>query len=324
MLSKFSYMRAVSIKAAVEAASQPEARILASGTDLLGCLRDRVFAANQVVSLAEIKELKGIGATPGGRLRIGAMSTLAEIAEHKRVREAYPALAQAAVSVASPQLRNQGTLGGNLCQRPRCWYFRGDFKCLRKGGETCFAEIGENQLHCIFGGDRCYIVHPSDTAAALVALDARVSIAGRRGTRTLPMASFFLLPKDSLLKENVLAPGELVTEVLLDPPLPGTRSTYRKVRERGAFDFAVVGAAIVLTLASGKVQIARVVLSGVAPVPWRSIQAEEALAGRALDRATAGEAAAAAVRDALAFNQNEYKVPLVQGMLEQTLLSLAG
>jgi xanthine dehydrogenase YagS FAD-binding subunit len=324
MLNKFTYQRARSIKEAVEAASRPGTRILGGGTDLLGCLRDEVFTAERVVSLSGVKELKGITARPGGGLRIGALATLAEIAGHAKVLESYPVLAQAAAAAASPQLRNQGTLGGNLCQRPRCWYFRGDFHCRRKGGEICFAETGENQFHCIFGGDRCYIVHPSDTAPALVALEARVSIAGRKGPRTIPLAKFFVTPAISIVKENVLEPGEFITEVLLDPPPPGARSTYRKIRERGAFDFATAGAAIVLTTAEGKVRTARVVLSGVAPIPWRSAEAEKALVGKTLDAAAVSEAAAAAVKDALPLGGNEYKVPLVRGMLEETLLGLAG
>ncbi|MGP8243958.1 MAG: FAD binding domain-containing protein [Bryobacteraceae bacterium] len=324
MLNQFTYQRAGSIKEAVEAANRPGTRILGGGTDLLGCLRDEVFSAERLVSLTGVKELKGIRARAGGGLRIGALATLAEIAGHAKVVESYAVLAQAAASAASPQLRNQGTLGGNLCQRPRCWYFRGDFHCRRKGGETCFAEIGESQFHCIFGGDRCYMVHPSDTAPALVALDAKVSIAGRKGLRTVPLATFFVTPTTSIIKENVLDPGEFVTEVLLDPPLPGTRSTYRKVRDRGAFDFATAGAAIVLATAERKIRAARVVLSGVAPIPWRSVDAEKALVGKTLDAAAVTEAAAAAVKDALPLSENEYKVPLVRGMLEETLLKLAG
>jgi xanthine dehydrogenase YagS FAD-binding subunit len=210
-----------------------------------------------------------------------------------------------------------------LCQRPRCWYFRGDFPCLRKGGKTCFAVQGENEFHCIFGGGPCYIVHPSDTASALVALDAQVSIAGPKGVRTIPLASFFVLPEVSVVKENVLTPGEVLTEILLGPAQPGARSTYRKVRERGAFDFALVGAAILVALAGGKVQTARVVLSGVAPVPWRSADAEKALVGKSLDAATAAAVAAAAVTDATALPSNEFKVPLVRGVVEETLIGLS-
>lgn len=323
MLNKFSYQRAASIKEAVQAAARPEARILAGGTDLLGCLRDELFPARTLVSITGMQELKGIRPRPGGGLRIGALATLAEIAGNADVKKSYPVLEQAALSAASPQLRNQGTLGGNLCQRPRCWYFRGDFHCRRKGGDTCFAETGENQLHAIFGADGCYMVHPSDLAPALVALDARVSIAGRNGTRAIPLASFFVPPKTSLVKENVLQPGEIVTEVLLDAPPPGTVSRYRKVRERGSFDFALAGAAIVLVMAAGKVQKARVVLSGVAPIPWRSAEAEAALTGKSLDAATVAAVAAAAVKNALPLTDNGYKVPLVSGILEETLLALA-
>jgi xanthine dehydrogenase YagS FAD-binding subunit len=323
MLQKFSYKKASSVQEAVVAAARPGAHILAGGTDLLGCLRDGVFTAETVVSVAGVAEMKGIGPRPGGGLRIGALTTLSEIVANKQVAEGYRVLAEAAASVASPQLRNQGTIGGNLCQRPRCWYFRGDFHCRRKGGDTCFAETGENQFHAILGWDRCYIVHPSDTASALVALGARVTIAGPKGRRTIPLESFFVLPKVSILKENVLQPGEVVTEVLLDAPAPGLRSTYRKVRERGAFDFALAGAAIAVTLADGKVATARVVLSGVAAAPWRSAEAEKALAGKPLDNATVEAAAAAAVKDAVAIGKNEYKVAMVRGILEETLLGLA-
>jgi len=323
MLAKFSYQRPASIKEAAAAVSQPEARILAGGTDLLGCLRDGVFQANRLVSINGIKELTGIRPRAGGGLRIGALTTLTEIAGNQQILDRYPVLAQAAASVGSPQLRNQGTLGGNLCQRPRCWYFRGDFHCLRKGGDTCFAAAGQNQLHCIFGGHECFMVHPSDTAPALVALDAKVSVTGRRGARQMPLASFFVLPKESLVKENVLEPGDMVTEVLLEAPPSGARGAYRKARERGSFDFALAGAAIVLAVAEGKVRTARVVLSGVAPVPWRSAEAEQALVGKPLDAATAGAAAAAAVKAAVPLAENGYKAPLVRGILEEALIALA-
>jgi xanthine dehydrogenase YagS FAD-binding subunit len=323
MLAKFSYQRAVSIKEAAEAAGRADARILAGGTDLLGCLRDGVFQANRLVSLNNIKELKGIRSQPRGGWRIGALTTLTEIAEHPQIRASYPVLAEAAASVATPQLRNQGTLGGNLCQRPRCWYFRGQFQCRRKGGDTCFAEAGESQYHGIFGASQCYIVHPSDTAPALVALDAKVNILGRRGTRLVPISSFFVLPKDSLVKENVLEPGEIVTEILLDAPPAGARSTYRKVRERASFDFALAGAAIVLVIAEGKVKTARVVLSGVAPVPWRSTEAEKAIIGKPLDATAVAIAAEAAVKGAMPMADNGYKVPLVRGILEEILTALS-
>lgn len=323
MLRQFSYERAASIRQAVEAASRPGARILAGGTDLLGCLRDGVIQADRVVSLSGISTLKGIRRTPAGGLRIGALTTLAEIAEHPQVLEAYPALAQAAASVGSPQLRNQGTLGGNLCQRPRCWYFRGDFPCRRKGGETCFAEGGDSQYHAIFGGSKCYMVHPSDTAAALVALDAKAAVSGRAGTRSVPLSSFFVLPADNIQKENVLRAGEIVTEIVLDRPQPASRSAYRKVRDRGAFDFALAGVAVVLSISGGSVSAARIVLSGVAPIPWRSTDAEKAITGKALDAGAAATAAAAAAAGAIPLGDNAYKALLVRGIVEETLTTLA-
>jgi len=321
MLGPFSYERADSIDGAVRAAERG-ARIHAGGTDLLGCLRDGVFTANRLVSLTGVGELRGIRPTPDGGLRLGALVTLAEIAAEPGIRERYRALAEAAWSAASPQLRNQGTLGGNLCQRPRCWYFRGEFHCLRKGGDTCYAAAGENRYHCLFGGAGCYIVHPSDTAPALAALGARVGIAGPRGARTVPVESFFVLPAVDVTRETVLEPGEIVTEVLLPPPAPDLRSTYRKVRERGAWDFALVSVALALRTAGPRIAEARVVLGGVAPVPWRSEATERALVGRTLDAATATRAGAAAVEGADPLEQNDYKVPLLGGAVAQALLAL--
>jgi xanthine dehydrogenase YagS FAD-binding subunit len=323
MLSQFSYQRPTSIALALQAARRPNTRILAGGTDLLGCLRDGVFQADRLVSLSGLKGLKGIRPRSAGGLRIGALTTLAEIAGNREVLESYAVLSQAAASVGSPQLRNQGTLGGNLCQRPRCWYFRGEFQCLRKGGNTCFAEAGQSQMHAILGASRCYMVHPSDTAAALVALDAKVSIAGAAGTRIVPLRSFFVPPEKSLVKENVLLPGEIVTEILIDPPVAGARTAYRKVRERGAFDFALAGAAIVLAMADGKVQKARIVLSGVAPIPWRSPAAEQAIVGKPIDQASVSAAAEGAVKGAVELVENGYKIPLVRGIVEETLTSLS-
>ena len=323
MLSQFSYRRASTIQQAVELAGRPGSRVLAGGTDLLGCLRDGAVKADRLVSLNGLGALKGIKPMPTGGLRIGALTTLTEVAENKQVLEMYAALAQAAGAVGSPQLRNQGTLGGNLCQRPRCWYFRGDFHCRRKGGDTCFAEAGDNQYHAILGAGNCYITHPSDTAAALVALDAKVRITGPKGARVAPLSSFFVLPAASLVKETVLQPGEIVTEVVLEKPAAGTRSAYRKVRDRGAFDFALAGAAIALTMAGGKVSAARIVLSGVAPTPWRAVEAEKAVVGQSLDAAVAAAAGAAAVKGASPLSDNGYKVPLARGVVEETLTALA-
>ena len=323
MLPSFRYVRPRTVAEAVKALAATGARAHAGGTDLLGCLRDGVFDAKSVVSLSGLAELAGISATKDGGLRIGALTTLAEIARHPGIAKGWPALAQGAASAASPQLRNQGTLGGNLCQRPRCWYFRGDFRCARKGGDTCFAASGENAYHALFGGSGCWVVHPSDTASPLVALQATVQVTGPKGTRSLPVEKLFVLPAVDLTRETVLAPGELITEVRLPAPLPGGKGLYRKVRARGAWDFALGGVALALSVKDGKVDSARVVLSGVAPVPWRVPEVEKLLAGKALDAKLAAEAAGLAVKGAEPMDGNGYKVALVKGAVEEALLALA-
>jgi xanthine dehydrogenase YagS FAD-binding subunit len=323
MLPSFAYARPTTLAEAVKALVDCQGLVHAGGTDLLGCLRDRVFTTPAVVSLSGVSGLRGIDGTAEGGLRIGALATLTQVAESEAVRGRYRALAEAAACVASPQLRNQGTLGGNLCQKPRCWYYRGDFHCLRKGGEVCFAAAGENRYHCLFGGESCFIVHPSDTAPALVALGATVRIIGPGGARTVPVESFHVLPSVDFRRETVLERGEIVAEVLLPPPAPGLRSTYRKVRARASWDFALVGAAFALRLAGDVVREARVVLSGVAPVPWRAKSVEAALTGHRLNAATIDHAAAAAVKGAEPLAQNGYKVPLLRGLVEERLEAIA-
>jgi xanthine dehydrogenase YagS FAD-binding subunit len=323
MIGQFTYVKAKSISDAVRELATPKAVIHAGGTDLLGCLRGEVFEAEKVVSISGLSELKGMTAGPNGGLRIGALTTIAEIAANKTIREQYTVLAQAAGEIASPQLRNQGTIGGNLCQRPRCWYFRGDFNCAKKGGDMCYSAEGENQFHCIFGGDPCYIVYPSDGAPALCALNARVRVAGPAETRTIPIEDFYQLPEKDIEKENVLARNEIVTEVLLPAPPANLKSAYRKVRARRAWDFALASSAIALVVEGGVVQQARIFLGGVAPIPWRAKAAEEALKGKKLDDAAINAAAEAAVEKARPLEQNAYKVDLVKGILKEELAALA-
>jgi xanthine dehydrogenase YagS FAD-binding subunit len=323
MLPSFAHTRPGSLGDLSKALAQDGAHVLAGGTDLLGCLREQVFAAGTLVSLGGFRELRGIQETAEGGLRVGALTTITEVVENEVIRRRYNALAEAAASVASPQLRNQGTIGGNICQRPRCWYYRGAFHCLRKGGDVCFALSGENRYHCIFGGDPCYIVHPSDTAPALVALGAQLRLAGPRGPRVLPLEGFHVPPSEDVRRETRLERGEIVAEVLLPRAAAGLRSTYRKVRTRAAWDFALVGAAIALQVSGGSVKDARVVLSGVAPVPWRAKGAETALLGQKLGAGVIARAAEAAVEGARPLEENGYKVALVRGLLEERLGALA-
>jgi xanthine dehydrogenase YagS FAD-binding subunit len=323
MVPSFSYIRAGSLDEALRYLSLEGARVHAGGTDLLGCLRDRVLDVTTVVSIAGLKELRGIGTTPEGGLRIGSLTTIAEVARNPVIRSKYRALSMAASEVASPQLRNQGTIGGNLCQKPRCWYYRGEFLCLRKGGDQCYAVEGENPYHCIFGGEGCFIVHPSDTAPALVALQASVTIAGPNGRRSVAVEHFHMLPSQDYTRETVLEPSEIVTEIVLPPPAKGLRSSYRKVRARRAWDFALAGTALAIVFTENQAADSRVVLSGAAPVPWRSIEAEKAVNGGRLDRDRAAKAAEETVKNAEPMEQNEYKIPLFRGLIKEQLMAIA-
>lgn len=323
MLPNFSYIQARSLDEAIRYLSQDGTRVYAGGTDLLGCLRDGVFKPSTVVSLNRLGELRGLSETPKGELRIGALVTIADIARNPLIREKYPALSIAASEVASPQLRNQGTIGGNLCQKPRCWYYRGDFNCLRKGGPTCYAAEGENQFHCIFGSDdQCFIVHPSDTAPALAALNARVNIAGPEGERYVSVESFHVLPADDVQRETILEPGELVTDVLLPAPPAGLRSAYRKVRARRSWDFALAGLALALQFDGRKVVNGRVFASGAAPIPWRSRAVEDVIRGHIIDDRLIAAASDAFVEGAEPLLKNQYKIPLFRGVIEEELSAM--
>jgi xanthine dehydrogenase YagS FAD-binding subunit len=319
MLSKFSHVRPESLREAFAILAETDALIHGGGTDLIGCLRDRIFSTDTVVSLGAIPELRGIAAGGDGGLKVGAMTTISEIAEHPVVKKNFTALFDAAKVVASPQLRNQGTIAGNLCQKPRCWYYRGDFHCLRKGGELCYAYDGENQHHCIFGGESCYIVHPSDTAPALAALGAVCRVSGASASRSVAVEKLHVAPSVDPQRETVLEPDEVITEIVLPAPAAGLRSSYRKVRDRAVWDFALAGVALALVFNEETVSSARVFLSGAAPIPWRAKGVEAAITGKQLDASTIGAAAEAAVAGAEPLAKNGYKVELFKGLLTEQL-----
>jgi len=299
MLQSFSYVKASSLDEAVQQLSEGGARVHAGGTDLLGCLRDDVFELDRVVSISGLDALKGIREGSDGSLVIGALT-------------------------ATPQLRNQGTMGGNICQKPRCWYYRGPFDCLRKGGDRCYAVAGLNEGHAIFGGRGCYVTHPSDTAPALMALGAAVTLVGPDGARRVSMDDLFVLPAEDATRETVLTPGEVLTEVSVPVPGSGLRSSYTKVRGRQSWDFALVGVALALEMGSdGTVEKAGVVFSGVAPTPWRSEPAEGALTGQRLTDETIRQVAEIALESARPMSQNRYKVPMLRALLERELAALA-
>jgi xanthine dehydrogenase YagS FAD-binding subunit len=316
---------AVQLLAEIQADDSYEApRAMAGGQDLLTTMKERILRPGRVVNLKTIGGLDQLEFDAAGGMRIGALVKLAELESDARVIGNFPGLAQAANSIGTVQLRNQATVGGNLCQRPRCWYFRlEEVTCLKKGGDTCYAAQGENKYHAIFGGGPSYIVHPSDLATMLVCLEATVSIAGPKGKRDLPLAKFFTLPAHSdTTKENVLDDAELVTEVQV--PATAARSAYVKMKERASLDFAMAAAAAAVERgADGKVTGARLVLGGVAPTPWPVPKAAASLLGKSLDEASIAAAAEMALQGARPLAKNAYKVPLAKAMVRRVLRNLA-
>ncbi len=323
-MKAFVHKNATSVKEAVSLLAQNagKAMPIAAGSDLLGEMKDRIETPEVVVNLKSIPGLDKIQ-QQSGAISIGALVPIVEIAESQLLRTNFQALVEAASVIASPQIRNVGTIGGNLCQRPRCWYYRSSLVCLRKGGKICYAPVGENRYHAILGGGPSFIVHPSDLAPALVALDAKARIAGPSGERTIPLEQFFVLPSVNYRRENVLKPDEILTEIIVPLPAAGTKSTYWKQMERDAWDFALASVAAVVRQKDGKIEHARVVMGGVAPIPWRSKEAEAAPAGKPLDQATVAHAAEEAMKPAHPMRDNAYKVDLSKAILRSTLLRLA-
>ena len=296
--------------------------IAGGGSDLLGMMKERLVAPDVLVHLGAIKNLDGIklinpGATIGGQI------TLAALAANPLIRSEFPVLAEAAESVATPQIRNVATLAGNVCQRPWCWYYRNGFACLKNGGTTCYSISGENQFHAIFGGGPSHIVHPSDTAPALVALDATFRIVGPAGARAVAAADFFTLPTVDASRENVLKEGEMLAEIVLPRRGAARRSAYHKVLDREAWTHAVVSAAVILDMNGEVCRSARIVLGGVAPIPWRLPEVEKMLAGQRITPELAAQAGEAAVAGARPLAKNGYKVPLTRGMVSRALLTIA-
>ena len=325
-MKPFEYASARSLKEAVSLLGEKpgKARVIAGGTDLIPQMKERLAEPDRLVNLKTIPGLDRIGVDKKG-LRLGALALLAEIADHPEVLLHWRALAQGAGAAATPQIRNAGTVGGNLCQRPRCWYYRSEeFRCLKKGGETCFALEGENKYHAIFGGDDCRIVHPSDTAPALVAFEAFGTIHSPAGERTVPLEKFFTLPAADVSRENVLGEDEILSGVEVPRPPEGTRSLYYKVREKSSFDFALVSCAAALTFDGKTCTRARLVLGGVAPIPWRCAGAEAILAGHPADPGRITRAADAALSGAAPLSGNRYKVSMAKGIVRRVLATLAG
>jgi xanthine dehydrogenase YagS FAD-binding subunit len=321
-MKNFTFVNALTTDDAIEALGTKwtDALVMAGGQDLLGEMKEDVVNADRVVNLKQISGLDKISYSSMKGLDIGATVTLDTIANHPDVKRHYPGLAQAANIVATPQIRNVGTLGGNLCQRPRCWYYRDpDVPCWRKDGDTCFAVMGNSTYHAVLGGGPCYIVAPSDVAPMVVALGGTIHIMGPKGARAVPADEFFVLPTENRHRENVLQPNEIVTNVTLPVLAANTRSLYVKHEERTSWDFAIASVAVVLEMDGRECRKANIVLGGAAPKPWVSKEANNAIVGKAVTNANAQAAAEAAVDDAVPLQNNEYKIPLLTNMIRQAL-----
>ncbi|MCH8062063.1 MAG: xanthine dehydrogenase family protein subunit M [Chloroflexi bacterium] len=320
-MKAFEYVRVESSAQAVALLHDGagDALAIAGGTDLLAEVKEGIVSPATLVSLAAIPELQGMELDSDG-LTIGAATTLAEIESRPDIAGSYPLLAQAVSSVATPQVRNVGTIGGNLCQRPRCWYYRSTlFDCLKKGGSTCFAVEGESKYHAIIGATDCHIVHPSDVAVALVSLNADVALIGPDGRRELKIIDFFHDGAADVTSENVLKTGEILESIKIPAPVDSQRSAYIKAKERPAMDFALSSVAAVLDIRGDTIQRARITLGGVAPLPYVAHQAEDMLAGKRVDEVDAGAVGGLAVADARPLRDNHYKVRMTASIVSRAI-----
>lgn len=325
-MKAFELHEARSVQEAVSLLSQfgSSARIIAGGSDLLGMMKDNLTGPNvpypeHLVDVSTIPGFATIARESNG-LRVGAGVTLAEVEASSDVNDGWGLLAEAASSVASPLIRNFATLGGNINQRPRCWYFRGTqfSDCYKRGGDFCFAVTGKNAYHAIIGGELCYIVHPSDTATALLALNASAKIAGPSGERTVSFDEYFIGPREDVMRENVLQPGEVLVEVQIPTPAANTRTAWIKTKDRQVYDFAVTSVAVAFTEENGTWKDGRIVLGGVSPVPYRAAVVEETLKGKSIaDNIDSAVQRLASV--ARPMSENAYKVTLAQALIKQAV-----
>lgn len=312
--------------AVVAVSAEPDTKFIAGGTNLVDLMRINVETPARVIDINALP-LKGITALPGGGVRIGALSRMSEVAEHPLIVQGFPAVSQALLASASPQLRNMASIGGNLLQRTRCPYFRDlALPCnKREPGTGCSAIGGENKMQAVLGtSDSCIATYAGDMAVAMVALDAVVRLRGPKGDRTVNLIDFHVVPGNTPQRETVLAPDELILAVDLPAAPHAARSHYLKVRDRASYEFAVTSAAVGLELAAGRVRAARVALGGVGTKPWRSPEAEALLVGQTPNREVFQAAAQAALRGARGYSQNAFKIPLAQRTLVRALELVAG
>lgn len=323
-MQSFEYANPTTLKEATAllGSSWDEAQVLAGGTDLISLMKDYIVSPKRVVNIKGVKELGGIRKSGSG-LRIGALVTFDELANSAAVRSEYPSIHTAVLGISSPQIRNMGTAGGDLCQRPRCWYYRtGNGLLAQKDGKS-LVEQGENQYHAIFGGGPAHFVSASSLGPALVALGANVKLVSKSGSRDVPVQEFFVMPASGSPREIALQPGEILTEINIPSAASLKNATY-EIREREALDWPLATASVGLRMKGSTVESAKVVLGHVAPKPWEARAAEDFLKGKTITEQTAEQAGAEAVKDARPLSDNEYKVQLAKVAVKRALLAAAG
>jgi xanthine dehydrogenase YagS FAD-binding subunit len=297
-----------------------DAWVLAGGMDSFDWLKDRIKKPKVVVDLSGIAELKGIRATADG-IEIGAMTTLTEVVQHPLIREKYKLLAESAELVASPQIRNQGTIGGNVSQDARCWYYRAGWPCYRAGGNICYADTpeGRNREHAILHAERCVAVNPSDTAPALIALDAKFVIRGSNGERIVDAEDYFIGPDINITRLHILQPGELLTSIRIPSTWAGAKFYFEKVRDRNVWDFPLLNVASAMTISGNTIERIRIAVNGAAARPLRLKAVEEAVRGKPANAATGEMAGKLAVQGAVPLQFNAYKIPLMRNLVKRAI-----
>jgi xanthine dehydrogenase YagS FAD-binding subunit len=294
--------------------------VMAGGLDSFDWLKDRIKKPQVLVDLSGIDELRGIKQTGDG-LEIGAMTTLTEIANHPEIKKDYSVLADAVSVVASPQIRNQGTLGGNVSQDVRCWYYRGGWPCYRAGGNVCYADtpVGRNREHAIFGGNRCIAVHPSDSVPALIVLDAKFVVKGPQGDRVIDAEDYFVGPEYDITRINILQPGDLLTAIRIPSTYSGAKFYFEKVRDRNVWDFPLMNVASAIKLGGNNIDDIRIALNAVSPRPMRLKNVEAAVKGKAATAETGEMAGKMAVEGAVPLQFNAYKIPLMRNLVKRAI-----
>jgi xanthine dehydrogenase YagS FAD-binding subunit len=320
-MNRFEWVDARSVDQALASVTDDSA-FKAGGIDLLDLMKDGIANPSRLVNIRQIGGLDQISEDEKN-LRIGPLVTLAQIEEHATIQRKYTALSEAASRIATPQIRNMATIGGNLAQRPRCWYFRSeDFHCRKKGGTHCFAQDGENDYHAIFDNRVCAIIHPSGMAIPLVAMNGRVEIATKKGKREVALEEFFTSPEHDIRRENILEPGELITSIIV--PAADARTAYYKLGEKESFDWPIADVAVALTIQGSRCSQASVVLGGAAPYPYRARAAEAKLSNSEITADSARAAAEAAMASATPLEKNAYKIPIFEAIVRRTILRAAG